>query len=59
MKPSTKNQIKGALHKMKGTAKEQAGQATRDPTLVAEGQAEMVAGKVQQKIAQLQRVFEK
>jgi uncharacterized protein YjbJ (UPF0337 family) len=59
MKPSTKNQIKGALHLIKGKAKAQAGQATQDPTLTAEGQTEAIAGKVQQKLAQVQRIFEK
>ena len=31
MKPSTKDQIKGNLHEMKGKAKEKAGQVTNNP----------------------------
>lgn len=59
MKQSTRNQIRGTLHEMKGKAKQKAGQVTNDPNLAAEGQAESVAGKVQRKIAQVQKVFEK
>ena len=44
MKPSTKDQIKGKLHEMKGKAKEKAGQATNNPDLAAEGQEEQLAG---------------
>ena len=33
MKPSTKDQIKGKLHEMKGKAKEKVGQVTNNPNL--------------------------
>lgn len=59
MKPSTKDQIKGKLHEMKGKAKETAGQVTNDPNLEAEGQGEKIAGKIQEKIGQVEAVFEK
>jgi len=59
MKPSTKDQITGKLHELKGKAKEKAGQATNNPDLEAEGQAEGIAGKVQNKIGQVEKVFEK
>ena len=59
MKPSTTDQIQGALHELKGKAKEKAGQVTNNPNLTAEGQSEKVAGKVQKKIGQIEKVFEK
>jgi uncharacterized protein YjbJ (UPF0337 family) len=59
MKSSTKDQIKGKLHELKGKAKETAGQVTNDPNLEAEGQAEKIAGKVQKKVGQIEEVFEK
>jgi len=59
MKPSTKDQIKGKLHEMKGKAKETAGQVTNDPNLEAEGRAEKITGKVQKKVGQIEKVLEK
>jgi uncharacterized protein YjbJ (UPF0337 family) len=59
MKPSTKDQIKGAFHEMRGTAKEKAGQVTNNPNLAAEGQDEKLAGKIQKKVGQIEKVFEK
>jgi uncharacterized protein YjbJ (UPF0337 family) len=59
MKPSTKDQIKGKLHELKGKAKEKAGQVTNNPNLKAEGQAEQLSGKVQKKVGQLEKVFDK
>jgi len=59
MKPSTKNQIKGTLLDMKGKAKEKAGQVTNNPELAAEGRNETLAGKVQKKVGQIKKVFEK
>ena len=59
MKPSTKDQIEGALHEFKGKAKEKAGQVTNNPNLAAKGQNEKLAGKVQKKIGQIKKVFEK
>jgi uncharacterized protein YjbJ (UPF0337 family) len=59
MKPSTKDQIKGKLHEMKGNVKEKAGQVTNTPTLAADGQNEKLSGKVQKKVGQIKKVFEK
>jgi uncharacterized protein YjbJ (UPF0337 family) len=59
MKPSTKDQVQGKFHEMKGKVKEKTGQATNNPDLMDEGQAEKVAGKVQKKIGQVEKVFEK
>ncbi len=58
MKPSTKDQIKGEFHEVKGKVKEKAGQVTNNPDLESEGQSENLAGKVQKKIGQIKKVFE-
>lgn len=50
MKSSTTNQVEGALHELKGTVKKKVGQLTNDPDLKADGQAEKLAGKVQNKV---------
>jgi len=36
MKPSTKDQIKGKFHEVKGKAKEKVGQVTNNPNLAAQ-----------------------
>jgi uncharacterized protein YjbJ (UPF0337 family) len=59
MKPSTTDQVQGTLHELKGKAKEKAGKITNNPDLAAEGQGEKLAGKVQKKIGQIEKVFEK
>jgi uncharacterized protein YjbJ (UPF0337 family) len=59
MKPSTKDEIAGKVHEVKGSVKEKAGQLTNNPDLQGEGQAEKVGGKVQQKIGQVEKVLEK
>jgi uncharacterized protein YjbJ (UPF0337 family) len=59
MKPSTKDQITGKLHELKGKAKEKAGQVTNNPNLAAAGQDEKIAGVIQKKVGQVEKVFEK
>ena len=59
MKPSTENQIAGKVHEVKGTIKEKAGQLTNDPDLEGEGLGERIAGKIQKKIGQVQKLVEK
>ena len=59
MKPSTKDQIEGKLHEVKGGVKEKVGQLTNDSGLAAQGQDEKIAGKVQKKAGQIEKVFEK
>jgi uncharacterized protein YjbJ (UPF0337 family) len=59
MKPSTKDQVEGTLHEIKGKAKQKAGQVTNNPTLEAKGKIEQLAGKAQKKAGQIERVFEK
>jgi uncharacterized protein YjbJ (UPF0337 family) len=57
MKPSTRDEIEGKVHEVKGNAKEKAGQLTNNPDLEAEGQDEKIGGKVQKKIGQVENVF--
>ncbi|MDD2310526.1 MAG: CsbD family protein [Desulfuromonadaceae bacterium] len=59
MKSSTKDQAEGMLHQVKGTAKEIAGKLTDNPKLEGEGTGEKIAGKVQKKIGQVEKVLEK
>lgn len=59
MQQSTKDQVKGKFHELKGKVKEKAGQATNNPKLADEGQTEKLSGKIQKKIGQVKKVFEK
>ena len=59
MKSSTKDQVSGAFHELKGEVKEAIGKATNHPPLKAEGQDEKVSGKIQKKIGQVEKVIGK
>jgi uncharacterized protein YjbJ (UPF0337 family) len=59
MKPSTQDEIEGDVHEVKGKIKEQVGRVTNNPHLEGEGIGENLAGKVQKKIGQVERVIEK
>jgi uncharacterized protein YjbJ (UPF0337 family) len=59
MKPSTKDQIEGKFHELKGDVKKKAGQVTNNPKLETKGQTEKFAGKVQKKVGQIEEVLEK
>ena len=59
MKSSTKDQVQGTFHELKGTAKEIAGQLSDNPNLEAEGTGEKLAGKVQEKVGQIKKVLGK
>ncbi len=59
MKSSTKDQIAGKAHEIKGAVKEKIGKLNNDPDKMAQGQDEKLGGKVQKKIGQIERVFEK
>jgi len=59
MESSTKDQAAGTLHQLKGKVKEVAGMISDNPKLEAEGAAERVAGKVQQKIGQFNKFLGK
>jgi uncharacterized protein YjbJ (UPF0337 family) len=55
MKRSTKNEIAGEVHEVKGKIKEKVGHLTNNPDLEADGTVEKVAGKVQKKVGELER----
>ena len=59
MKSSTDDQTEGQFHKIKGKLKEIVGVISDDPKLEAGGTAEKIAGKVQEKIGQVKKVFGK
>jgi uncharacterized protein YjbJ (UPF0337 family) len=59
MKISTKDQLQGKMHEVKGAVKEKVGKVTNNPNLQTEGVIEKVAGKVQKKVGQLERVLDK
>ena len=59
MKSSTKDQVEGKFHEVKGAIKETAGKLSDNPELEGEGLGEKVAGKVQGKIGQIKKVLEK
>ena len=59
MKSSTKDQAEGKFHKVKGKVKEIAGELSDDPNLQDEGTDEKIAGKIQEKIGQVKKVFGK
>jgi len=57
VKPSTKDELEGNFHDLKGKVKEKAGQVVNDPNLEAEGQAEKIGGKIQKKIGHVEKVL--
>jgi uncharacterized protein YjbJ (UPF0337 family) len=57
MKASTKDQAEGKFHEVKGKVKETAGHLTNNPDLETDGTAEKLAGNVQDKIGQLEKVL--
>jgi uncharacterized protein YjbJ (UPF0337 family) len=59
MNTSTENEVAGKVHEVKGAIKEKVGHVTNDPNLEGEGAGEKVAGKIQNKIGQVQEVMEK
>jgi uncharacterized protein YjbJ (UPF0337 family) len=59
MKDSTKDQAQGKFHEVKGKVKEEIGHATDNPEKAQEGHDEKVAGKVQKKVGDIKKVFEK
>ena len=59
MNPSTNDRIEGKFHEVKGKIKETVGQVTNNPDLESEGQVENFGGKLQKKVGQVEKVFEK
>ena len=59
MEESTKDKIQGKINDLTGKAKEKVGDATNNPDLHDEGQDDQLKGKVQSKIGDIKKVFEK
>jgi uncharacterized protein YjbJ (UPF0337 family) len=59
MQSSTKDKAEGKIHEVKGAVKEKVGRATDNPKLEDEGTAEKIGGKVQKKVGDIKKVFEK
>ncbi len=59
MKDSTKDKAAGTAHAVKGAVKESMGRAIGNPRLEADGTDEKIAGKVQKKIGDIEKVVEK
>jgi uncharacterized protein YjbJ (UPF0337 family) len=59
MNSSTTDKIKGGIREAKGKVKEEAGKAIGNPDLRDRGAAEKVAGKVQNKVGDVKKVFGK
>jgi uncharacterized protein YjbJ (UPF0337 family) len=59
MNESTNDLIAGKFHEVKGKIKETVGQVANNPELESEGQVENLGGKLQRKVGQVEKVFEK
>ena len=59
MKPSTKDRVEGEYHEAKGAVKEKVGDMAGNPALAAKGKDEKTAGKIQNKIGQVEKAAEK
>jgi len=59
MKSSTRDQVEGTFHELKGKVKVAAGKLSDNPKLKASGTMEQIGGKVQGKIGQVKKVLGK
>jgi uncharacterized protein YjbJ (UPF0337 family) len=59
MKSSSKDKVEGTYHQAVGKIKEVAGEVTDNPKLKGEGTGEKMAGKVQVKIGEVEKVLGK
>jgi uncharacterized protein YjbJ (UPF0337 family) len=58
MKNSTKDKMQGGAREIKGKLKEATGVVTGNRRLQAQGRGEKIAGKVQKKVGQVEKVLE-
>lgn len=56
MKSSTRDNVEGKMHQVKGKVKETVGRVVKDREMEAEGIAENIGGKAQEKIGELKKV---
>ena len=59
MKSSTRDQMEGAFHEIKGSVREIAGKLSDNPKLEVKGTVEKIAGKAQGKLGQVKKVIGK
>jgi uncharacterized protein YjbJ (UPF0337 family) len=59
MKSSRRDKKEGKFHQLKGSIMEVAGELSDNSKMEAEGSGERMAGKVQEKVGQVKRVFGK
>ncbi len=59
MDSSSEDKAEGAVKRAVGTVKEKTGQAVGNPDLEARGTIEKTEGKVQQKVGDVKKVFDK
>ena len=55
----THDKVEGKVHEVKGAVKQKIGHATNNPQLEDKGTDEKVAGKIQKKVGDIEKVFEK
>jgi uncharacterized protein YjbJ (UPF0337 family) len=58
-KQSTEDSATGKLHEVKGAIRQKAGELTRNQDLEADGQAEKIAGKVQNFVGKIEKAVGK
>ena len=59
MKDSTKDKAAGNAKNIKGKVKEAAGKAIGNPDLRDEGRADQIEGKIQKKVGDVKKVFDR
>ena len=57
MKPSSKDEVAGKIHEVKGAVKQKVGKLTKNPDLEAEGIVEKLTGRIRKKIGQVKKVL--
>ncbi len=56
MKSSTRDNLEGKMHQVKGKIKETIGKVAKDHDLAAEGTVEKIGGKAQEIIGEIKKV---
>lgn len=56
MKSSTRDNLEGKMHQVKGKIKETVGKVINDREMEAEGTVENIGGKAQEKLSEIKKV---
>lgn len=59
MKTSTKDQVEGKLHRVKGKIEETVGKRSNNPDLEVKGRVEKIEGEAQEKAGHVKKIFGK